>query len=86
MRKIAAAALIIGVSFNINVPTVDAKSAKEYKNCKELNKDYKGGVAKSSSIKNRVGRRSTNHLFLKNYMKQTKKVTVIRIILLAKNK
>ncbi|MEK3884506.1 excalibur calcium-binding domain-containing protein [Paenibacillus sp. PL2-23] len=33
-----------------------AVKAKTYKNCTELNKDYPGGVAKSSSIKNKGGK------------------------------
>ncbi|MEK5254054.1 MULTISPECIES: excalibur calcium-binding domain-containing protein [Paenibacillus] len=37
--------------------TVNAESkAKTYKNCTELNKDYKGGVALSSSTKNKGGK------------------------------
>ncbi|MEV5029260.1 excalibur calcium-binding domain-containing protein [Paenibacillus sp. LPE1-1-1.1] len=34
-----------------------AKSeAKTYNNCKELNKDYAGGVAQSDSVKNKGGK------------------------------
>ncbi|WP_373426153.1 excalibur calcium-binding domain-containing protein [Paenibacillus radicibacter] len=33
-----------------------ATSAKAYKNCKELNKDYKGGVAQTASAKNKGGK------------------------------
>jgi Excalibur calcium-binding domain. len=29
---------------------------KTYKNCTELNADYKGGVAQSSSVKNKGGK------------------------------
>ncbi|WP_419886746.1 excalibur calcium-binding domain-containing protein [Paenibacillus sp. B-A-8] len=37
--------------------TVNAESkVKTYKNCTELNKDYKGGVALSSSTKNKGGK------------------------------
>lgn len=60
MKKIVitmlSAALMIGVSFNIHVSTADAKKAKTYRNCTELNKDYKGGVAKFSSVKNKGGK------------------------------
>ncbi|WP_249435791.1 excalibur calcium-binding domain-containing protein [Paenibacillus sp. Marseille-Q4541] len=35
---------------------IHAESAKKYKNCTELNKVYKGGVAKSSSVKNKGGK------------------------------
>lgn len=36
----------------------DAKSTevKKYKNCKEMNKDYPGGVARSASVKNKGGK------------------------------
>jgi len=46
--------LIVGFSFGF-VNTADAQ-VKKYANCKELNKDYKGGVAKSSSVKNKGGK------------------------------
>jgi hypothetical protein len=49
-------ALVLGVfSASVNV-TVAAAKAKTYKNCTELNKDYKGGVARSSSVKNKGGK------------------------------
>lgn len=54
--------------------SVEAKAkVKTYKNCTALNKDYRGGFAKSKSTKNKGGKRSTNHMFLKLYMMQTKK-------------
>ncbi|VTR42122.1 Excalibur calcium-binding domain [Actinobacillus pleuropneumoniae] len=41
----------------LNVTSVNAASkAKSYKNCTELRKDYKGGVAQSSSAKNEGGK------------------------------
>lgn len=41
----------------LNVTTVSAATnAKSYKNCTELNKHYKGGVAQSSSVKNKGGK------------------------------
>lgn len=49
----------IGLAFSISSTNfVEAKktNVKVYKNCKELNKDYKGGVAKSSSVKNKGGK------------------------------
>lgn len=46
--------LLIGFSATSNV---SAKTdVKAYKNCKELNADYKGGVARSSSAKNKGGK------------------------------
>lgn len=48
--------LILGFSLSSN-EVVDAKSkVKTYKNCTALNKDYKGGVARSSSVKNKGGK------------------------------
>lgn len=35
---------------------VQAKGVKVYSNCKELNKDYKGGVARSATVKNKGGK------------------------------
>lgn len=48
-------ALLAAVIVPASPQVVHAK-AKEYKNCTELNKDYKGGVAKSASIKNKGGK------------------------------
>ncbi len=46
--------LLIGFSAT---PEVSAKTTvKAYKNCKELNANYKGGVARSASAKNRGGK------------------------------
>ncbi|QED48180.1 excalibur calcium-binding domain-containing protein [Cytobacillus dafuensis] len=63
MKKIGtiflSALLAIGFSYSANTSTVDAKSpimAKKYQNCKELNKDYAGGVAKTASAKNKGGK------------------------------
>lgn len=47
-------ALVLGFSFT-SADTAEAK-AKTYKNCTELNKDYKGGVAQSSKVKNKGGK------------------------------
>ncbi|MBY6037218.1 excalibur calcium-binding domain-containing protein [Fictibacillus nanhaiensis] len=46
--------LIVGFSFS-NAEAATTK-AKVYKNCTELNKVYKGGVARSSSVKNKGGK------------------------------
>ena len=52
--------LFIGISSGIGITEqVEAKStikAKTYSNCTELNKTYKGGVAKTSKTKNKGGK------------------------------
>jgi hypothetical protein len=48
--------LMLGISSTSIGVTDAATKAKTYKNCTELNKDYKGGVARSSSIKNIGGK------------------------------
>nr|WP_206702732.1 excalibur calcium-binding domain-containing protein [Bacillus sonorensis] len=48
--------LIIGFSFSAG-GVVEAKpKVKTYKNCKALNKVYKGGVARAKSVKNKGGK------------------------------
>ncbi|NMO97856.1 excalibur calcium-binding domain-containing protein [Paenibacillus lemnae] len=47
---------LTGLSVHAGITEVDAKSVIKYKNCTELNKDYKGGVAKSAGIKNKGGK------------------------------
>ncbi|WP_277585822.1 excalibur calcium-binding domain-containing protein [Psychrobacillus antarcticus] len=58
MRRISAivlsATLLLGIS-TIS-PTATDAAAKEFKNCTELNKTYKGGVAKAANIKNIGGK------------------------------
>jgi hypothetical protein len=44
--------LVLGFSF---VSTAEAK-VKTYSNCKELNKDYTGGIARTSKVKNKGGK------------------------------
>lgn len=46
--------LLLGVS-TISPTTTDA-AAKTFTNCNELNKTYKGGVAKATNIKNKGGK------------------------------
>ncbi|WP_068776798.1 excalibur calcium-binding domain-containing protein [Paenibacillus sp. FJAT-26967] len=56
-KKLAAAlavALFIGIPLGYG--NVAEAKAKTYKNCTELNKDYKGGVARSASVKNKGGK------------------------------
>ncbi|MGD6853949.1 excalibur calcium-binding domain-containing protein [Bacillus infantis] len=48
--------LFFSVSFSINAEAKTTSAPKTYKNCTELNKDYKGGVARSSSAKNKGGK------------------------------
>ena len=44
--------LVLGFSFG---STAEAK-VKTYPNCKALNKDYKGGIARTSKVKNKGGK------------------------------
>lgn len=51
---ILSATLIFGVT-TISPTETDA-AAKKFSNCTELNKTYKGGVAKAANIKNKGGK------------------------------
>ncbi|MBN3554032.1 excalibur calcium-binding domain-containing protein [Fictibacillus nanhaiensis] len=54
MPILLASGLILGVS---SLPTEAATpKAKTYKNCTELNKAYKGGVARANNVKNKGGK------------------------------
>lgn len=53
-KSILVGTLLIGGTISVPSPT-DA-AAKTYKNCTELNKDYKGGVAKDDKVKNQGGK------------------------------
>lgn len=56
MKKLLSIILGVGLIFGFSATdSVEAK-VKTYKNCTELNKDYKGGVAESSSSKNKGGK------------------------------
>lgn len=52
--------LSLGLFFGFSSNLTGVAEAKEnvvtYKNCTELNKVYKGGVARSSSVKNKGGK------------------------------
>lgn len=48
-------ALLLAVTVPASPQVAHAKE-KTYKNCTELNRDYKGGVAKSASVKNKGGK------------------------------
>ncbi|KQL52647.1 hypothetical protein AN964_03285 [Heyndrickxia shackletonii] len=60
MKKLLAIFLSIGLILSFSV--IESKEAsakttvKKYANCKALNKDYKGGVARSASVKNKGGK------------------------------
>ncbi|MEK5396400.1 excalibur calcium-binding domain-containing protein [Paenibacillus sp. FSL K6-2859] len=60
MKKYLRLCLSAGLLLALAVGTVSTASAeskvKTYKNCTELNKVYKGGVAISSSTKNKGGK------------------------------
>ena len=50
--------IMILVSFTFNSTQVQAASPKveKFANCKEMNKVYKGGVARSATVKNKGGK------------------------------
>lgn len=49
--------LVIGLSSGMTAEAkTTATKAKQYKNCTALNKDYKGGVARTSKVKNKGGK------------------------------
>ena len=60
MKKILTIFLSIGLIFSFSIfESKDASAkttVKKYANCKALNKDYKGGVARSASVKNKGGK------------------------------
>ncbi|ODG91500.1 hypothetical protein BED47_07555 [Gottfriedia luciferensis] len=58
MKKLVIGILTIGLIQSYSMISTDNASAavKHYKNCTELNKDFKGGVARSSSVKNKGGK------------------------------
>lgn len=56
MTVVLSLGLLVGISFG-TYSVAEAKTpAKTYKNCTELNKDYKGGVARNSKVKNKGGK------------------------------
>jgi len=60
MKKLSMVLLsaTIAFSFTYNVAPVESVDAKVkvYSNCKELNKVYKGGIARTSKVKNKGGK------------------------------
>lgn len=57
MKKFLSFALAATLIFSLSsiFPTPTDAAAKTFKNCTELNKTYKGGVAKAANIKNKGG-------------------------------
>ncbi|TCJ00502.1 excalibur calcium-binding domain-containing protein [Cytobacillus praedii] len=57
MKKLLSVILSLGLLFSISYAAEASNTTvKKYSNCKELNADYKGGVAESSSAKNKGGK------------------------------
>lgn len=59
MKKITGIVLSSALLFGLTTAlpsNVDAAAAKTFKNCTELNKTYKGGVAKAANVKNKGGK------------------------------
>lgn len=48
--------LVLGLSFSITDSAEAKVKIKTYKNCTALNKDFKGGVARTSKVKNKGGK------------------------------
>ena len=57
MKKFLSFALVATLIFGLSTVSPDSAdaAAKTFKNCTELNKTYKGGVAKAANIKNKGG-------------------------------
>ncbi|AKP48638.1 MULTISPECIES: excalibur calcium-binding domain-containing protein [Bacillus] len=53
---LASGCLILGFSVYSSHDTEAAVKTKTFKNCTEMNKVYKGGVARSASVKNKGGK------------------------------
>jgi len=58
MKKFLTIFLSIGliISFVMSEEAAAKTKVKKYANCAALNKDYKGGVARSASVKNKGGK------------------------------
>jgi len=57
VKRLIVIGMVMLLTLNISsTNAASATKAKAYKNCTELNKDYKGGVAQSSSVKNKGGK------------------------------
>ncbi|MHC0037951.1 excalibur calcium-binding domain-containing protein [Pseudoneobacillus sp. C159] len=56
MKKLLSVLLSLGIVFGFSFTIDAATPIKTYSNCKELNKDYPGGVAQSANVKNKGGK------------------------------
>jgi hypothetical protein len=56
IKKTLSFLLSAGIIFGFSYMTDAATTTKTYKNCKELNADYPGGVAQSANVKNKGGK------------------------------
>lgn len=57
VKKLVIMGLSVGLFLGFTTaPSSAATSVVHYKNCTELNKKYKGGVARTSSVKNKGGK------------------------------
>ncbi|RFU65076.1 excalibur calcium-binding domain-containing protein [Peribacillus glennii] len=58
MKKLIGTTLSFGLVLSFSFGSMDTAEAKTktFKNCTELNKVYKGGVARSSKVKNKGGK------------------------------
>ncbi|UPM55513.1 excalibur calcium-binding domain-containing protein [Gottfriedia acidiceleris] len=58
MKKLAIGILTIGLIQSYSIISTDNASAavKYFKNCTEMHETYKGGVARSSTVKNKGGK------------------------------
>ncbi|AZU64072.1 hypothetical protein CHR53_23990 [Neobacillus mesonae] len=59
LKVVLSFGLVLGISYGAggSAQVVDAKTKiVKFKNCKDMNKVYKGGVAKSSKVKNKGGK------------------------------
>ncbi|AIQ11944.1 excalibur calcium-binding domain-containing protein [Paenibacillus durus] len=72
MRKLTWALLATALLLGAALP-VSAEGAKRYQNCKALNADYPGGVAKAAGIKNKGGKTKYKPLVSKALYEANKK-------------
>ena len=58
MKRMSAIVLSASLAFGVSAvsPASTDAAAKSFKNCTELNKSYKGGVAMNSKVKNKGGK------------------------------
>lgn len=56
MKKLVIGIAIVALFFGFSTSDHAYANVKKYKNCTELNKDYKGGVAKAASVQNKGGK------------------------------